>query len=1338
MTILHTSTPFGIVRAEFGPEGAPAVTGPKAAVDLLAERMRYTPDHQGMMTTLDSCDPIGYLHVTATCGFGIVPMADPSTGGEEFDAEDEFGAMPAVAVDDALDGDFPGHPFRGNQYVKASAQSRSAVNSSIRAKAAEGKGDHKAKKAAHRTAYHAHMAAASEAKGKAKSYHKTMAKFHKRQGGVMDSVDDDEADDVAEVAPPEGDKAGKKPDAPKPEEGEKAAKAGEEKAMDAVDHEWHTRTMEKFRGYSEAQLRYVIKDATEAADAGETFGNSKVGQYRDEAHYASMELQRRRKGGKQGDPFDPRKGPMHPTGRAALDSAADEWPAELAVVLDGDFPGHPFRGNQHVSGDAVSAGASSASRHVKGLEQAHGPTHKKTRSAHAEAARKHKAAHKGAKTAASKDYHAKMAAFHRGRASGVKLDSVADWLAEDDSAALDSVAEVPGLRAALRASTNPMVRVGIMRDIMMARDTDNNVSAPGIANATPAALEMLAMARTSGRQDNAYASALALERGIKSESGGLMYVDWDTADPASVPVMDSADLFGDEKAGHYLVGRLSTKRGVVIGSIYIRGDGMAMYRPSMVDEAAGEYWGQDGLRDVEDEGGGEDWQEFVGWRGDMTQLAQDIAEIGAVANTAGMADADNRNEAVMRVLEREGWSNKRGVAELEDEDKGTLTIIEAEFDGPYEPIVFSIVQTNDAGGRVVRSLTENPEHDAQTTADLLIMEVNAMQPEQRLSAADAQQIAKTILQQLGGGKFTTMTGAKAFTSLSDGYGGVQFSLPTGFSQVNGKSTGINRVIIRLNASDTYDVEFGAARISKAKGAIYKVIAKSGDVYADSLREVFTRYTGLDTSLGSMRGARSGDDAETQGMKEAAMGIALAKLESLGWKRDALGSYAKTVNDIGMLARQSSDAIEVHSAGTMVAATRIGPNSDEGVASVVSLDKSATEWAGRQVSVAAAVVARLGELGWAPSRYADVVKYSMVRSFVGVGPTGTMVTPDGTRNFYVNMTDNGTQFVAKFGDDILANLFIGRTAEEGRATAEALNAAVEKVANEGRAKNGLPPVGAAGGEAQEDWTPFEHGGLKIAPTNMRNGDGTVSRRWQVQTPENAEREKRGERQIGGDALTSTREDAIKRADEMLREDASRKAREAEADAAAAERAAAEAARKAKNGGKSINELSADKTLEKLTQEGGQVMTRRAWVEAKVAEGLKPKVTQENRIQPMSRAQFNRASNEEQRAHERKIAAAGKKDVYWIGDYSVSKTEHDYAVSLASKASEPAAPTDERAAVVAELQTVIDGTHPSFTSSEYLDRLADLYEKWSSDPELEALLNRAAESQSNALLAEVSKL
>lgn len=88
------------------------------------------------------------------------------------------------------------------------------------------------------------------------------------------------------------------------------------------------------------------------------------------------------------------------------------------------------------------------------------------------------------------------------------------------------------------------------------------------------------------------------------------------------------------------------------------------------------------------------------------------------------------------------------------------------------------------------------------------------------------------------------------------------------------------------------------------------------------------------------------------------------------------------------------------------------------------------------------------------------------------------------------------------------------------------------------------IRAARVEPAEDWTPFVHGGLKVFPVNMRSGDGTVARRWQVQTPENAEREARGERQIGGDALASTRAGAIERADEMLREVERRKAWEAE--------------------------------------------------------------------------------------------------------------------------------------------------------------------------------------------------
>lgn len=118
-----------------------------------------------------------------------------------------------------------------------------------------------------------------------------------------------------------------------------------------------------------------------------------------------------------------------------------------------------------------------------------------------------------------------------------------------------------------------------------------------------------------------------------------------------------------------------------------------------------------------------------------------------------------------------------------------------------------------------------------------------------LTPEEQRAVATTIWQQLGGKRFAVMTGAKDPLALGESsgapLGGLRFSLPTGFSQKDGKSTGINRVFIRLNSSDTYDIEFGGAR-----GRSYTIRATAEDVYADNLREVFTRYTGLDTSLGS--------------------------------------------------------------------------------------------------------------------------------------------------------------------------------------------------------------------------------------------------------------------------------------------------------------------------------------------------------------------------------------------------------------------------------------------------------------------------------------------------------
>jgi hypothetical protein len=100
------------------------------------------------------------------------------------------------AHDIILDGDFPGHPFRGNQHVTQGEHGGVAVRSSMRAKHAELKGDKQAQKKAHKSAYHAHAAAAEDAKSKkSRKYHKTMAKFHgSRVGLTLDAVD--EVDEV--------------------------------------------------------------------------------------------------------------------------------------------------------------------------------------------------------------------------------------------------------------------------------------------------------------------------------------------------------------------------------------------------------------------------------------------------------------------------------------------------------------------------------------------------------------------------------------------------------------------------------------------------------------------------------------------------------------------------------------------------------------------------------------------------------------------------------------------------------------------------------------------------------------------------------------------------------------------------------------------------------------------------------------------------------------------------------------------------------------------------------------------------------------------------------------
>lgn len=95
------------------------------------------------------------------------------------------------------------------------------------------------------------------------------------------------------------------------------------------------------------------------------------------------------------------------------------------------------------------------------------------------------------------------------------------------------------------------------------------------------------------------------------------------------------------------------------------------------------------------------------------------------------------------------------------------------------------------------------------------------------------QIAQTILEQLGGNRFIAMTGAQHF-----GYTDNALSFKIGRNA--GKVT---HVRVTLDPSDTYTVDFLAVR-----GAKVKTLQEYSVVYADNLRDVFARVTGMAVSL----------------------------------------------------------------------------------------------------------------------------------------------------------------------------------------------------------------------------------------------------------------------------------------------------------------------------------------------------------------------------------------------------------------------------------------------------------------------------------------------------------
>ena len=112
-------------------------------------------------------------------------------------------------------------------------------------------------------------------------------------------------------------------------------------------------------------------------------------------------------------------------------------------------------------------------------------------------------------------------------------------------------------------------------------------------------------------------------------------------------------------------------------------------------------------------------------------------------------------------------------------------------------------------------------------------------------------VGNVILAQLGGmGLLRLMLGAREVYALSandTSPGGLQFSIPSNLSRPR-----INKIVIRLNGSDLYDVDFLSIRRGKG-GFTCKTVASDKDIFNSDLRACIERNTGLVLTMPRMFG-----------------------------------------------------------------------------------------------------------------------------------------------------------------------------------------------------------------------------------------------------------------------------------------------------------------------------------------------------------------------------------------------------------------------------------------------------------------------------------------------------
>jgi len=95
-------------------------------------------------------------------------------------------------------------------------------------------------------------------------------------------------------------------------------------------------------------------------------------------------------------------------------------------------------------------------------------------------------------------------------------------------------------------------------------------------------------------------------------------------------------------------------------------------------------------------------------------------------------------------------------------------------------------------------------------------------------------VAKTILEQLGGNQFCMMTGAKNLVDCGDALA----------MRIGRNSSNSNYLKITLNMMDLYDMEFcKLTRMGEKKS-----VKEYNNVYNDMMTDIFTKHTGMYTSL----------------------------------------------------------------------------------------------------------------------------------------------------------------------------------------------------------------------------------------------------------------------------------------------------------------------------------------------------------------------------------------------------------------------------------------------------------------------------------------------------------